>query len=46
MWVASTIEDGAVAITVTADDAVALDLLDCTSEDGNNPLFDLNVLAD
>ena len=31
------------AITVTADDAVAPGLLECTIRDGNNPLFDLNV---
>jgi hypothetical protein len=36
-------QDGAVAITVTADDAVAPGLLECTIGDGNNPLFDLNV---
>ena len=41
MRVAPTTEDGAVAITVTADDAVALDLLECTSGDGNNPLFSI-----
>jgi hypothetical protein len=43
VWVASTMQDGAVAITVTADDAVAPGLLECTIGDGNNPLFDLNV---
>ena len=36
-------QDGAVAITVTADDAVVLGLLECTSGDGHNLLFELNV---